>query len=82
MKAGLTPAPCAPTAAACATAVCCRSTASTPSGCWDAYGIDDLFAPEQNIRAGVLILSDKVARYGEHGGLMAYNLGDGGYARR
>ena len=80
MKAGLTSAPCAPTAAACATAVCCRSTASTPSGCWTPTASTISLPPNRISRAGVLILSDKVSATAVRraDGL---NLGDGGYAR-
>lgn len=41
-------------------------------------GIKDLMDPEDNIRAGVFMLSCHVANYGENYGLMAYHMGAGG----
>lgn len=41
-------------------------------------GIRDLMDPEDNIRAGVFMLSCHVANYGENYGLMAYHMGAGG----
>lgn len=43
------------------------------------YGITDLQDPYENIQAGVSIISGFVHQYGEHDGLMAYNMGVGGY---
>ena len=43
------------------------------------YGITDLQDPYENIQAGVSIISGFVHEYGEHDGLMAYNMGVGGY---
>lgn len=43
------------------------------------YGITDLQDPYENIEAGVSIISGFVHQYGEHDGLMAYNMGVGGY---
>lgn len=44
-------------------------------------GIDNLFCPYQNIRAGIGILAAKIeATDNYHMALMAYNLGDGGAA--
>ncbi len=46
---------------------------------YDLYGITDLQDPYENILAGVSIISGFVHEYGEHDGLMAYNMGVGGY---
>ena len=45
------------------------------------HKINDLQDPYQNILAGLVILSQKIEKYGEHDGLMAYNMGDGGYLK-
>lgn len=48
----------------------------------DELGITDILDPEQNIRAGVYILSQAYSRYGDdHLALMAYNMGDNGAAK-
>ena len=46
---------------------------------YELYGITDLQDPYENILAGVSIISGFVHQYGEHDGLMAYNMGVGGY---
>lgn len=46
---------------------------------YELYGITDLQDPYENIEAGVSIISGFVHQYGEHDGLMAYNMGIGGY---
>lgn len=43
------------------------------------YGITNLQDPYENITAGVSIISDYVNKFGENDGLMAYNMGIGGY---
>ncbi len=45
----------------------------------DQFGITDLQNPYENIKAGVSIISGHVKRFGENDGLMAYNMGIGGY---
>ena len=44
---------------------------------YELYGITDLQDPYENILAGVSIISGFVHQYGEHDGLMAYNMGVG-----
>lgn len=46
---------------------------------YELYGITNLQDPYENIQAGVSIISGFVHQYGEHDGLMAYNMGPGGY---
>ena len=46
---------------------------------YELYGITDLQDPYENILAGVSIIAGFVHQYGEHDGLMAYNMGAGGY---
>ena len=46
---------------------------------YEQYGITNLQDPYENILAGVSIISGFVHQYGEHDGLMAYNMGAGGY---
>ena len=46
---------------------------------YELYGITNLQDPYENILAGVSIISGFVHQYGEHDGLMAYNMGVGGY---
>lgn len=46
---------------------------------YELYGITNLQDPYENILAGVSIISGFVHQYGEHDGLMAYNMGAGGY---
>lgn len=43
------------------------------------YGITDLMDPYNNILVGVSMISSKIHEFGENGGLMAYNMGNGGY---
>ena len=44
-------------------------------------GVDDLTNPLQNAKTGIAILSDKIAKYGDHEkALVAYNAGDVGSA--
>lgn len=43
--------------------------------------VTDLYDPQQNILAGVTMLSDFIDTYGEHDGLMAYGAGETGMSR-
>lgn len=45
----------------------------------DTYGFTDIMNPYNNVLVGIDMLSENINEYGEVGGLMAYNLGSGGY---
>ncbi len=43
------------------------------------YGINDIMNPYQNLLVGINLISNSINNYGEIGGLVAYNMGTGGY---